>query len=371
MPQPKSDWRSLGYLFFWYLLRYTVFVSSIRLLFYGIKNVVFAVPPKPDPVLKTGIFNKTLSSPVGAVDMFSEQSELTDGLIRLGFSFGEMGPFTKRAEKGGTAVSYLIGQHAIAQQNNGLANAGLEKMRAVFTARRYLPHFIGINITITNAGMDEEKASFSYRDEFAEMIPMAAPYCDYVALNFGIPKTGLATQVITDESLFLNILKDARESIRKSAPYHTPALVVKLPLDLSVTEAKWICAILLRADVDGIIVAGPQLLSAAWMDKYNLPQNVFRFGLLSGMPVKHRVIELVSLIYQNTKGKIPIIGCGGVSSGQDALDLIRAGASLVQADTAVLFNGPGAAQRINRDLAKLIKKQGYASVSEAVGSNFF
>ncbi|MDD3669424.1 MAG: dihydroorotate dehydrogenase (quinone), partial [Alphaproteobacteria bacterium] len=67
----------------------------------------------------------------------------------------------------------------------------------------------------------------------------------------------------------------------------------------------------------------------------------------------------------------PIIGCGGVSSGQDALDLIKAGATLVQADTAVIFNGPAAARTINRDLARLIKKQGYSSVSEAVGSNFF
>ncbi|MDD3669270.1 MAG: hypothetical protein PHX68_03230, partial [Alphaproteobacteria bacterium] len=311
MPQTTSDWHSFGYLFFWYLLRYTMFVPSVRLLSYCVKNGVFSYPAKPDAILKTSVFGKPLSSPVGVADLLSEQAELTDGLIRLGFSFGEMGPFTKRAEKGGKAASYLIGQRAIARQNDGLANIGLEKMRAAFIARRYLPHVVGINITITNASLDEEKAAFSYRDEFAEMIPMAAPYCDYVALNFGIPKTGLAAQVITDEALLLNILKDARHIIQKSAPYRTPALVVKLPLDLSVTEARWVCSILLRADVDGIIVAGPQLLSAAWMDKYSLPQNVFRFGLLSGMPVKHRVLELVSIVYQNTKGKIPIIGCGG------------------------------------------------------------
>lgn len=93
-------------------------------------------------------------------------------------------------------------------------------------------------------------------------------------------------------------------------------------------------------------------------------------GMLAGEPIKEMGTELIRRIYQNTMGKLPIIACGGVFTGQDAFEKITAGASLIQIHSSLIFEGPNVVNRINKELAEILREKGYKSVMDAVGTDF-
>jgi len=152
---------------------------------------------------------------------------------------------------------------------------------------------------------------------------------------------------------------------KKSCGRHPPPVLVKLAPDLEEDQRGEIAATIMNAGVDGLILTNTTLARPEGLpEKFAQEQ-----GGLSGAPLKDKSTEIISSFYKLTKGKIPIIGVGGISSGCEAYDKIRAGASLLQLYSALVFKGPSVAHSINNELLNCLKTDGYKNISEAIGTS--
>ncbi len=345
---------------------------SHTLAYWGLRDGAFPPVRQQPPELNIDVFGQHFSTPIGIGAGVDKRGNIIDSLIYMGFGFGEFGPYTLEREMPIKETYYLTKERAVLVQCLGYRNPGLQAMLPIFINRRYLPNVIGINLTITthNEGENIKMGRLmSYMEEFPMMVQKVAPYCDYITVDFGHPESELSA-LVSDASTMLPLLKAIKEAAQKAAPIQTPSILVKLPLDLTPLEIPLVCQILSEAEIAGIIVAGPTSLfkntGISIQDK-----KVPHVGMLSGAPTQKYLVELIGKVYQFTRGKIPIIGCDGVFSGQDAFDQIKAGASLVQVNTALTYEGPQIITKINRELVDLLRQNGYASVKEAIGADFY
>jgi dihydroorotate dehydrogenase len=145
-----------------------------------------------------------------------------------------------------------------------------------------------------------------------------------------------------------------------------PPLIIKIAPDLDDSERADIAAVIMETGVDGMTVANTTIQRPADMTDPETQEA----GGLSGAPLFPIALQIVGDMYHLTEGKVPIIGCGGVASGADAYAMIRAGASVVQLYTALVFHGPALIPRIKRELTALLKQDGFQHVADAVGADF-
>lgn len=357
-------------LIWWVTSKFSLKFSK-RLMSFGIRDGAFPIKNIYDPVLKVNVLGLTFKNPIGVAAGIDKKGTLIDGLIQIGFGFGEFGSYTLEKEMPNSKAYYLMRDKAILMQPLGYRNPGISKMIPVLTARRHLPHIIGINIA-TSTPFESENVKqghlMTYEKEFTMMAQKVAPYCDYIVLNFSHPDTELST-IISDKSTLLPIIKEVKKAVQLAAPIQTPKVLVKLPLDITPMEVRLVCNTLTEGEIDGVIVAGGQSLSKH-SRKLLQDKKYYHIGVLSGKPVFDMSTELIRRIYQNTMGKLPIIACGGVFTGEDALEKITAGASLVQIHTSLIFEGPNIVNRINKELGLLLREKGYKSVMDAIGADF-
>ena len=355
--------------FFWWLIQKISPKRGEKLLYWGLQSGAFPNRFKPDPVLATNVMGFHFKTPIGIGAGLDSQGNVIDDLIFMGAGFGEFGPYTLEREKPTTETFFLRKDKAIVVQSLGYKNNGILNTVQMFTNRRYLPNVISINITITAESEGENVKQgriMSYAEEFDMMVRKIAPYTDMITVNFSHPETELSG-LISDKSTMVPLLKGIKQAALEAAPIQRPRILVKIPLNVTPLELPLVCQNLISAGVDGVVVAGPLSLSAT---RLNLSKQQYA-GMLSGMPAHKYVVEMISKVYQFTKGKLPIIACGGVFSGMDAYACIAAGASLVQIGTVLRFEGPKAVTKINRDLSAIIQKKGLKSVNEAVGIDFY
>jgi dihydroorotate dehydrogenase len=192
--------------------------------------------------------------------------------------------------------------------------------------------------------------------DYVDGVHKLGPYADYLVINISSPNTPGLRDLQKTESL-RRLIKEAQDA-RNTLPSPLPPLLVKIAPDLSDEEAKDISSVLKDLKVDGVIISNttisrPSTLKSGLTD----PKTVAQVGGLSGPPVKPLAVSLVKKIYSLTEGKIPIVGCGGISSGQDAVDFAKAGASLVQFYTHLGYRGPGATDEIKREVTELLEKE--------------
>lgn len=355
---------------FWKLIQFVNPLWSRGLMYWGLRDGAFPNTTVFDAALGTDVFGHHFDNPIGVASGIDAQGDVMDTLINIGFGFGEFGPYTLEEESPTQETYYLRREKAIVVQTLGYRNPGLLETLPTLINRRYLPHIIGINLAITVSEDENIKLNklFTYVEEFTLMAQKVAPYCDYIVLDLSHPETELST-LVSDHATMVPLLRSVKEAVKQAAPIQTPALCVKIPLDVTPLEIPLVCQALMKAAVDGIIVAGP--LSLFKNHQLNLGRKRFHAGMLSGHPVKARTTEVISKVFQYTNGKIPIIACGGVFTGGEAYEQIRAGASLIQIDAALSFEGPGVVSRISRELIKLLKQHGHRTVKEAVGADFF
>ena len=202
-------------------------------------------------------------------------------------------------------------------------------------------------------------------------------FADYIVVNVSSPNTpGLRLlQAKKELSKLIRAASSARDelpakSARHAASHESPVsdrgkrpLLVKIAPDLSDGEIADIAGICMRSGVDGIIVSNTTVSREGVAGH----QHAGEAGGLSGRPLMDSSTEVLRKVYRHTKGKIPLIGCGGISSGRDAYRKIRSGASLVQIYTALAIEGPGVVPRIKRELAACLEEDGIATVGDAVG----
>ncbi|GLV43747.1 Dihydroorotate dehydrogenase [Carabus blaptoides fortunei] len=312
------------------------------------------------PSLKVNIFGREYSNPVGIAAGFDKQAEAIVGLHQLGFGFVEIGSVTPEPQPGNSKPRvFRLPEDQAVINRYGFNSDGHEK---IYQRLESLKHTQFTGIIGVNLG--KNKNSPNGINDYVQGIEKFGHVADYLVINISSPNTpGLRTlqnrQMLHD---LLSTIVIARNNLPIA---HRPPILVKLAPDLSWEEKRDIADVLKcrECQVDGLIVCNttversPELKNSEYVNER---------GGLSGKPLTDRSTEMIAEMYKLTNG-MTIIGVGGVFSGKDAYDKIKAGASLVQVYTAFVYQGPPCATRIKRELAELLQADGYTNVSEAVG----
>jgi dihydroorotate dehydrogenase len=317
------------------------------------------VPGRPPVGLPVDVLWLRFPNPVGLAAGFDKHAEAPDALIRLGFGFVEVGSVTPRPQGGNPKprVFRLDADRAVINRY-GFNSEGLEAVARRLAARHGRGGIVGANL---GANKDSPDPVSDYVAGLDRLHGLA----DYFVINVSSPNTpGLrALQARESLSQLLDAVLDTRA--RRTAPGARPVpLLLKIAPDLDSGERRAIAEVAVARGIDGMIVsnttlARPELRDAARGES----------GGLSGAPLFAPSTALLAEMYRLTEGRLVLVGVGGVGSGRDAYTKIRAGASLVQVYTALVFDGPGLVVRIGRELAALLRADGFVSVADAVGAD--
>jgi dihydroorotate dehydrogenase len=312
---------------------------------------------EPDPaILAQRLWGLDFPNPIGIAAGFDKEAEVPAALLRLGFGFAEVGTVTPRSQPGNPKprVFRLEADRALINRM-GFNSGGLDGVVARLETRDRRRGIVGINIG-SNRGSADPAA------DYVIGVRRAARLADYLVVNVSSPNTpGLRDlqRRAALEELIGRVLQARDESGAR------PSLLVKIAPDLSPEERADIAAVTLATGIDGIVVANT---TVARPRDLRSPQAK-EAGGLSGAPLFAPSTALLAEIYRLTEGRIPLIGVGGIASAADAYTKIRAGASLVQLYTALVFAGPALIGDIKTGVADLLRRDGFASVSKAVGAD--
>ncbi|CAO3447968.1 quinone-dependent dihydroorotate dehydrogenase [Azospirillum largimobile] len=323
------------------------------------------VPPargRDEPALHTRVWGLDFSNPVGMAAGFDKNAEVVDAMLNLGFGFVEPGSVTPRPQPGNPRprLFRLVEQRAVINRM-GFNNEGLEAFAQRLERRRAAakraPGIVGANL-----GKNKDTADAA--DDYVIGVRRLAPLADYLVVNVSSPNTpGL--RALQGRDPLRALLERVLEARAACDLTRNPPLLLKIAPDLTVEDKSDIAAVALESGIDGLIVsnttiARPDVIPAAMRSEA---------GGLSGAPLFEPSTSVLREIYALTGGKLPIVGVGGVATGEDAYAKIRAGASLVQLYSAMVYAGPAVVHRIRRELAELLRRDGFRSVAEAVGAD--
>ena len=309
------------------------------------------VPPAggaDDPILATRAFGLAFPNPIGLAAGFDKDARAMAGALALGFGFVEAGTVTPRPQPGNPKPRLFRLQDDRAVINRlGFNSGGLDRCAARMKEAR------PTGICGANVGRNKDGTEA----DFATGIARLAGLADYLVVNISSPNTpGLRDlQRRAALSALLARLRDLRG---------TTPLLVKVAPDLTAEERADIAEVALTEKVDGLIVGNTTVARPALRSSHR-----DEAGGLSGAPLFAPSTAVLADFYRLTAGRIALIGCGGVSSGAEAYAKIRAGASLVQLYSALVYGGPGLVAEIKRDLAAALKADGFTSVAAAVGAD--
>ncbi|XP_030622338.1 dihydroorotate dehydrogenase (quinone), mitochondrial [Chanos chanos] len=339
----------------------TAHVLAVRLIGLGL------VPRNgyQDPAsLEVNVMGRKFRNPIGIAAGFDKNGEAVDGLYKLGFGFVEVGTVTPKPQDGNPKprVFRLETDKAVINRY-GFNSCGLSVVQERLKARQTMQE------ELTKAGLPlginlgKNKQSSDAVADYLEGVRTLGPLADYLVVNVSSPNTPGLRDLQGKEELRHLLAKVLRE--RDSLGENQPPVVVKIAPDLTAKDKQDIAEVITELGVDGLIVSNTTVSRPDTLQDPNSKEG----GGLSGKPLKELSTHTVREMYALTQGKVPIVGVGGVASGQDALDKIRAGASLVQLYTALVYQGPPVVKKIKRELDHLLKEQGFTSVSEAVGAD--
>lgn len=308
-----------------------------------------------DPVLHTKVWGRDFSNPIGMAAGFDKDGVAVAPLLRLGFGFVEIGGVTPRPQTGNPRprLFRLPGQGALINRL-GLNSAGMSAVAANLGGnRRSGP--VGVNL---GRNKDSADAEADYRSLVATFAGLA----DFLVVNVSSPNTpGLRALQGRDPlaRLLAGILA------ARAATGHQVPVLVKIAPDLTADERADIAVVALESGIDGLVVSNTTIARPDGLP----PDLAGEAGGLSGRPLMGPSTALLREMAEKTGRRLPIIGVGGVASGADAYAKIRAGASLVQLYTALVYQGPALVTAVKRDLAALLHADGFGSVAEAVGAD--
>ena len=316
--------------------------------------------PRPAPSLRVRAFGLQFDSPIGLAAGFDKGDVSVPGLFSLGFSHVEIGTITPRPQPGNERPRlFRLAEHRALINRMGFNNEGSEacaaRLAALPAEARLGP--VGINIGRNKITPSEEAVS----DYLACIDRLHLP-ADYVVVNVSSPNTpGL--RALQERTQMDRLLRACAGRLAMRAP--GKPLLVKLAPDLppgAVDEAVDV-AVVAGASA---IIATNTTLSRAGVEGH---PRAGEQGGLSGAPLMDLAKSVVRRCYVRAAGRIPIIGSGGVMSGADVYEKIRAGATLVQVYTGFIYGGPGFVRKANEDLAALLARDGFATVADAVGAD--
>jgi dihydroorotate dehydrogenase len=308
-----------------------------------------------DPILATRFWDRDFPNPVGLAAGFDKNAEVPDAMLRWGFGFVEIGTVTPRPQAGNPKPRlFRLTQDQAVINRMGFNNQGLEPVAARLAKRR--------RQGILGANLGKNRDSADAAADYCRGVAALGPFADYLVINVSSPNTpGLRDlQRRSEVSVLIGAVLRARDAL---AGAHPPVLL-KIAPDLTRQEQEDIAEVALASAIDGLIISNTTVARPADLKSADAPEP----GGLSGAPLFEPSTRLLAEMYRLTRGELPLIGVGGIASGADAYAKIRAGAALVQLYTALTYQGPALIGRIKQDLANLLRRDGFASVAEAIGS---
>ena len=309
---------------------------------------------KNDPIFQTKIFEKDLDNPIGMAAGFDKNAEVYNSLFKLGFGFVEVGTITPLKQYGNPKprVFRLVEDEALINRL-GFNNHGAEIVKDRIKRNKKLG-LLGINI-------GPNKDSSDRLNDYLIGLKTFYDEADYITINISSPNTENLRSFHEGNKLqdLLKSIMTERKNFKSNVP-----IAVKISPDISEDQMYQITEILLELEIKAIIVSNT---SEATRDKLSNIQRHQKGGL-SGKPIEEKSNILINKFYKLLKGKIKIIGVGGVDSGQAAYDKFIAGADFVQLYTGMVFKGPNIAGIIKKDLKELLIRDGVKNYSEIVGN---
>jgi dihydroorotate dehydrogenase len=325
--------------------------ATLRLV--GLTTPFLPAAAPDDPRLKVRAFGLDFPNPVGLAAGFDKDADVPDAMARFGFGFVECGTVTPRPQAGNPRPRlFRLGEDKAVINRMGFNNRGMEQAARNMGTRK--GHgIVGINI---GANKDSADRIADYVLGFEKLAPLAA----YVTVNVSSPNTpGLRGLQNRGE---LTRLLDALTEARGEKRLHLPILL-KIAPDLDGHALDEIADVVKASGIEGLIVSNtttqrPPLKSA----------HAEEAGGLSGKPLFLPSTQILGEMHRRLNGAVTLVGVGGIASGEDAYAKVRAGATLVQLYSALVFHGPGLVARIKRELLRCLERDGFANVTAAVGA---
>jgi dihydroorotate dehydrogenase len=305
-----------------------------------------------DPRLRVDLAGIAFPGPLGIAPGYDKNAEAPDALLRLGFGFAEIGTVTPLPQAGNPRprLFRLVEDRAVINRM-GFNNDGADAVAARLQARSAKPGVVGVNIGANKDSTDRIA-------DYAALVRRMAPLASYLTVNISSPNTpGL--RALQDEGALAALL----DAVLEARPAGGPPIFLKLAPDLELADIDAICRLALERKLDALIVANTTISRPPLRSRH-----AGEAGGLSGEPLRDLALQRLRDFRSASGGAIPLIGVGGIATAEDAWARIRAGASLVQLYSAMVYAGPGLPRAINRGLLRLMKREGFSSIAEAVGS---
>jgi dihydroorotate dehydrogenase len=305
-----------------------------------LKTIELGVYPRMSgsdhPHLRQTVFGLDFPNPIGIAPGFDKNARVPRQLLDMGFGFVEVGTLTPRPQPGNPSprVFRSIEDRAVVNRlgfNNEGQEAALKRLRPKPRG------IVGVNLGANKDSADRIA-------DYVEGITRMAPVADYFTVNISSPNTPGLRDLQAPRKL--GDLLDKVQAARKALGPKAPPLLVKLAPDLADADLPEVVGVIQDSGADGVVISNTTLARDGVRDATLLREA----GGLSGRPAFLRSTRMLARVYRITQGKLPLIGIGGIDSGQSALDKIEAGASLIQLYTGLVFEGPGLIDDIKKTL---------------------
>jgi dihydroorotate dehydrogenase len=314
-------------------------------------------PAPDDPRLSVDVLGRRFPNPIGLAAGFDKQGEAPDALLALGFGFVEVGGVVPNPQPGNPRPRlFRLDRDDAVINRFGLNSDGLAAMRARLVARRGRPGIVGVNIAANKDATDRI-------GDYVACAKALGPLADFLTVNVSSPNTpglrDLQGEAFLDE--LLARIVDARN--RGDGAGDRAAVLLKIAPDLDLDALDALVATALARGIDGLIVSNTTTARPATLRDPRAAET----GGLSGKPLFALSTRMLAETYLRVEGRVPLIGVGGVDSADAAWTKIRAGASLVQLYTALVYHGPGLIEAIKNGLRRRLEEERLSSLGSAAG----
>ncbi|WP_133366284.1 quinone-dependent dihydroorotate dehydrogenase [Qipengyuania sediminis] len=326
-----------------------------RLTIAALKRAPLRPPPSDGP-LTVEVAGLRFPNPIGLAAGFDKDAEVPDALLGSGFGAVEVGSITPQPQEGNPKPRmFRLAEDRAVINRLGFNNGGAAAAAARLEARRGRPGIVGVNI---GANKDSADRIFDY----AVMTRVMAPLARYLAVNISSPNTpGL--RALQDEAPLRELLGAVIDARAEKCGGGGPPIFLKVAPDLQPVDIDAIARIAIEMKLGAIIVSNTTITRPPLASRH-----ACEAGGLSGAPLRDLALRRLRDFRTATGGAMPLVGVGGIGNAQDAWQRIRAGASLVQLYSALVYEGPGLVGRILRGVEARMRRDGFSSIAEAVGS---
>ena len=307
-----------------------------------------------EEILKTTLFGREIQNPIGLAAGFDKSAEVYNEIFKLGFGFVEVGTVTPKQQYGNEKPRIFRLERDKALINRlGFNNDGSEVVKKRIE-NNFPKGLLGINI-----GPNKDTSDMA--NDFLQCAEIFFPLGDYITINISSPNTKGLREF--HKPKYLNELLGKINDIRKKSNFNK-SFLLKISPDVEDEFIDNIIELVLQHNIDGVI-----LTNTTNQNRDNLLDiKKNEIGGLSGKPIRNLSTELIKKFYKQLKGRIPIIGVGGVDSGKSTFEKLAAGASAIQLYTGMVYKGPTIVKEIKKELIQIMKQKGFKNLKEVIGS---